>query len=190
MKERWVHAKPEADKKQEAWFDGWLEGKFEQARELDSPNPPPAGLYLALLAYPLSTEDSQNFISYLRLPKAIAQTLRDTASIKATLEPLENPSLAPSHIYRLLHGYSHLAITANLLATDSPTARQHIHLYLDKLRYVRTTLTGDDLIRMGIPPGPRIKEILNRLHKSRLDGEIKDKQGEEEVIRELVAREE
>ena len=34
MKERWVHAKPDSDKKQEALFDDWLEGKgisFENA---------------------------------------------------------------------------------------------------------------------------------------------------------------
>jgi tRNA nucleotidyltransferase (CCA-adding enzyme) len=161
----------------------WLAKKFGQARELTSPNPPPLGLYLALLAYSLTEEDSEQLICHLRLPKSLAQTLRDTASIKPQLESLADPELAPSHIYHLLHGYSPLAITANSLATDSPTARRNIQLFLSKLRYVKSVLTGDDLKRMGIAPGPRIKEILNLLHDARLDRKVTSKRGEEDLVK-------
>jgi len=163
--------------------NGWLDEKFGHARQLTSPSPPPVGLYLALLAYRLTDEQSEHLISYLRLPKSIAQIIRDTASIKATLESLADLKLAPSGVYHLLHSYAPLAITANLLACDLPVARRHIELYLDKLRYIKPSLTGDDLKRMGIAPGPRIKEILNLLHEARLDGKVTSKQGEERLVR-------
>jgi len=163
--------------------NGWLVGKFEQARQLSSPNLPPVGLYLALLAYRLTEEEAEQLANKLRLPKLLAQTLRDTGSIKAKLNSLADPELPPSSIYRLLHGYSLTAINANSLASDSPIVRQHIHLFLNKLRYVKPTLTGTDLKRMGIPPGPRIKEMLTLLHEARLDGKVKSKQEEEKVVR-------
>ena len=163
--------------------NGWLAEKFRQARELSYPNLPPVGLYLALLAYRLTDEENEQLISHLRLPKSLAQTLRDTGSIKAKLHSLADSQLPPSGIYSLLYGYSPQAITANSLAGDSSVARRHIQLFLSKLRYVKPALTGDDLKRMGIAPGPRIKEILNLLHEARLDGKVASKKGEEEMVR-------
>ncbi len=163
--------------------NGWLAEKFKQARQLTSPNLPPIGLYLALLAYRLSDKESEHLISYLRLSKPIAQTLRDSLSLKAKLKSLADPELTPSRIHHLLDGYSSPAITANLLASDSPVARQHIQLFLGKLRYIKPALTGNDLLRLGIAPGPQIKELLERLHEARLDGKVRSKQGEKELVK-------
>jgi len=163
--------------------NGWLVKKFGQAREQSHPNLPPVGLYLALLAYRLTDEEKEQLISRLRLSKSLAQTLRDTSRIKAKLQSLADPQLPPSGIYHLLYGYSPQAITANSLASDSPVARRHIQLFLNKLRYIKPALTGDDLKRMGITPGPRIKKILELLHEARLDEKITSKWGEESLVR-------
>jgi tRNA nucleotidyltransferase (CCA-adding enzyme) len=163
--------------------NGWLADKFEQARQLSSPDLPSVGLYLVLLAYPLTTEESKQLISYLRLPKLVAQTLRDTISIKTKLQSLANPELTPSGIYSLLYGYSSPAIVANSLAGDSPATRQHLNLFLNKLRYIKPALSGEDLKRMGVAQGPRIKEILNLLHEARLDGKVGSKKDEEGLVK-------
>lgn len=118
----------------------------------------------------------------MHLPKALAQTLKDTLSLKSRLEELANPSLKPSAVYHLLHGLSPQAITASLIASDSPAARRNIQLYLDKLRYVKTILGGDDLMHMGIPPGPRIKETLGELLDRRLDGQLRSRVDEERRV--------
>jgi tRNA nucleotidyltransferase (CCA-adding enzyme) len=168
--------------------DGWLARKYEQARQLSNPDSPPMGLYLALLVYLLAGEETERLISYLRLPKLLAQTLRDTIGLKDRLEELASPKLSPSRIYHLLHGCSSQAITASSLASDSPMARQRLHFFLDKLRYVKPILTGNDLQNMGIAPGPRIKEILNFLLDARLDGKVTSKQNEEELVKRWLAR--
>ena len=163
--------------------NSWLEEKFEQARQLSSPDLPPVRLYLALLVYHLTSEENEQLISRLRLPKSLAQTLRDTNSLKIKLESLANPELTPSKIYSFLYGYSPPAIIASSLACDSPITRQHIQLFLNKLRYIKPTLTGNDLKRMGIAPGPHIKEILNLLHEARLDGKVTSKKDEEGLVK-------
>ncbi len=162
--------------------DDWLAEKFEQARELISPNSPSVGLYLALLAYRLNAKESEHLISQLRLSKALAQILKDTHNLKAELDWLAQPGPRPSSIYRFLHDYSLSAITANLLACNSLVIYQHIQFFLDKLRYIRPSLTGNDLKRMGITPGPRIKEVLDLLHDARLDERITTKEGEIDLV--------
>ncbi len=163
--------------------NGGLADKLEQARQISSPDLPSVGLYLALLVYPLTTEESEQLISYLRLPKSVAEAVRDTISIKTKLESLANPELSPSGIYSLLHGYSSPAVMANSLAADSPVACRHIDLFLSKLRYIKPVLTGEDLKRMGVAAGPRIKEILNKLHEAKLDGKVSSKKDEEELVK-------
>jgi len=166
--------------------NGWLAEKFEQARQLSSPNPPPVELYLALLAYHLTDVEIEQLTAYLRLSKSVAQILRDAASIKIKLKTLAYPELRRSHIYRLLQGYSQSAIIANCLATSSAIARRHMETFLHTLHYVKPALTGDDLIRLGITSGPQIKEVLNLLHEARLDGKVTTKQGEVELVKEWM----
>jgi tRNA nucleotidyltransferase (CCA-adding enzyme) len=163
--------------------DGWLKEKFEKARELSAPEPPEPGLYLAILAYPLAKDETERFISRLRLPKALAQLLLDTAALKSKMRLLSTPGLSPSGVFRLLEAYSSPAMVANSVATESPTAAQNIHHYLTRLKYIEIALSGDDLIKMGVTTGPEIREIMERLQKARLDGEIDSKQDEIELVK-------
>ena len=163
--------------------DSWLAEKFESARQLTSPTPPPIGLYLALLTYRLSDAENEHLISYLRLSKPIAQTLRDSINLTVKLKLLDDPNIMSSNIYHTLHGYSPPALIANSLASESTVARRHIQLFLDKLCYVKPSLTGNDLQKMGIIPGPQIKETLEQLHEARLDGKVSSKKDEMKLVK-------
>jgi len=162
--------------------DDWLSEKFEEARKASLLGSPPAELYLALLAYRLNNEETEEFLQKFRLRKLHARTVRDSQSLKAEIKALAEADIASSRIHRLLYGYSQPALIAGFLASDSPTAKQNIQLFLTRLRQVKPSLTGKDLQKMGIPPGPRMKEVLQRLLEARLDGKITDKQGEIKLV--------
>jgi tRNA nucleotidyltransferase (CCA-adding enzyme) len=161
----------------------WLAARFEQARAACSPEPPEVGLYLSLLIYSLTAEETGRFISRLRLPKALAQDLNDTIALKGKMRLLATPGMSPSGIYRLLEGYTSTALMANSLATESPAASQNIRLYLTRLKDIKIALTGKDLKRMGVEAGPDMKELMELLLKARLDGKISSKEEEEEVVK-------
>ena len=162
--------------------DIWLAEKFEGARRFCSPDAPPAGLYLSLLAYRTSAEETESLVARLRPTKALTQTLRDTGNLKGKLKSLNVHGLTPSDIHNLLHDHSSMAIIANYLACDLPTARQNIYLFLNELRHVKPTLTGDDLQRMGVTLGPGIGLLLQQLHRARLNGDVITRQDEESFV--------
>jgi len=168
--------------------DGGLAENFEHARKECSPTPPSFDLYLALLAYPLTAEEIERLISRLNLPRLSAKTLRDTIAIKNKMRSLSTPGVSPSAIYNLLRDFSPSALEANSLVTQSAVAGQAIHLFLNRLKDVEVSLTGDDLIQMGIAPGPRIKEILDLLHQAKLNGKINTRHDEEEIIKGWLAQ--
>jgi tRNA nucleotidyltransferase (CCA-adding enzyme) len=167
--------------------DDWLTETFTQARERYLPDTfPQPQLYLALMSYRLTPDETENLIAYLRPPKATAQALRETLAIKGKLKELSTPGLAPSQIYELVRGYGLTALTASLLAAGSETAAEHIELYLNVLRYVKPALGGDDLLVRGVAPGPKVKEMLQRLREARLDGKVTSKREEEALVNRVV----
>jgi tRNA nucleotidyltransferase (CCA-adding enzyme) len=163
--------------------DGALKEKFEKARRECHPDAPSFDLYLALLAYPLTADEIEQLIARLNLPKLSAKTLRDTIAIKNKMRSLSTPGVSPSTIYNLLRDFSPPALEANSLVTQSAVAGQAIHLFLNRLKDIQVSLTGDDLIEMGIAPGPQIKEILDLLHQAKLNGKITTRHDEEEMVR-------
>jgi tRNA nucleotidyltransferase (CCA-adding enzyme) len=166
--------------------DGWLAEKYSDARQMSLSHKPPPDLYMALLTYHLTDKEREQFISYLRLPKSAARILRDSGSIREKIKELADAAMKPSSIYHLLYGYSPQAITVGIIAGDSEESRRNMRLYLDKLRHTKPILGGNDLIEMGIPPGPRIKEVLNKLLDAHLDGEVKTREDEERMVREWI----
>jgi tRNA nucleotidyltransferase (CCA-adding enzyme) len=161
--------------------NGWIAHKFGQARA--TTHPPSLGLYLSLLVHHLSRQEVEDLVSALNIPKATARVMRDSARLRQSLPVLDAPEMPPSAIYRLLRGYSPTSILACAIASDSPIVEDRLKLYLDRLRYVKPALDGQALKDMGIPPGPRIGEILEALRDARLDRRAKAKAEETELVR-------
>ncbi len=165
--------------------DDWLGKAFTLAREQCLPDEPHPQLYLSLLVYRLNSHEIEDFIAYLKLTRATAQVLRDTVAIKGKISELAAPGLAPSLIYELLHGYGLTALTAAGLGADSAAA-ENIELYLNVLRHVNPALSGEDLKKLGLLQGSKIKEVLQLLREARLDGRITSKREEEEMVRGIL----
>ena len=114
--------------------------------------------------------------------------MRDSAAIRLRSRTLGTPGLRPSRTYAVLHGYAPVAIQAAGLASDSPDIARNINLYLERLRYIRPTLNGDDLLALGVPPGPAVREVSERLRAARLDGRVSTRRGEESLVRRWLQR--
>ena len=146
---------------------------------------------LAGLALGLSPQEAEEVSARLNLGAEWARVVRDTAAVRELLGELES-DLAPSRIYRLLHGRHEAAVSAPTAPVGrgavptAPVSRaaSNLRLYLSRLRYVSTSLSGGDIVAMGVPEGPRVGEVLRELLEARLDGTVES----EEEERELAAR--
>ena len=151
--------------------DGWIADKFDRARRLKKPAQLPS-LFFCLLVYSLNETDIEQLLVRLNIPAKLSRAMRDTVRLKTRLPLLDEPSLKPSQIHYLLTEYETLAIQTDAIATESPTVRRSLQLFLTKLRYVRTALDGEDLKKLGVSPGPEMGRVLRMLHKAKLDGEV------------------
>ena len=65
-------------------------------------------------------------------------------------------------------------------------AAANLQLYLSTLRHAATSLTGDDIIALGVPQGPQVGHLLRQLLDARLDGSVTSKQQEQELAARLA----
>jgi tRNA nucleotidyltransferase (CCA-adding enzyme) len=167
--------------------DGWIAEKFHKARRLRKPNQLPS-LYFCLLVYSLSERAVEQFIARLNMPAKLSRAVRHTLRLKTKLPRLEKASLKPSAIYYLLREYEPIAIQANAIALDASAAQRRLQLFLTKLRYVTTSLGGEELKQLGIPAGPEMGRILELLHKAKLDGKVRTRADETKLARSLSSK--
>jgi len=144
-------------------------------------------LLLALLTYRLSKAQLDRLLERLRFSLEVGKYLREVRQLRSLAWRLDRQDSKPSRIYRLLQGFSPRAITAFWVALDSPVAKEHVLLYLTRLRWVRTSIRGEFLRSLGVQPGPLYGRILDRLLYARLDGRVDTAQEEETLARHLVA---
>jgi hypothetical protein len=130
----------------------YIQDKVFAARENTYPNRPPL-VVLLLLTYGLDLKP-RKLIFRLRLPKQLAQPLRDCSAIKDRLTLLAAPEIKPSEVYHLLFGYSLQAMLANIIAAEIEESHAALYLYMEKLHGVKSIITGSDLLKMGITQGP------------------------------------
>ena len=159
---------------------------------------------LAGLALGLSPQEAEEVAERLNLGAEWARVVRDTAAVRGLLGELDS-DLAPSRIYRLLHGRHESALsaaptapvgrgaapTAPVRRGAEPTApvsraAANLRLYLSRLRHVSTSLSGGDIVAMGVPEGPRVGEVLRELLDARLDGTVESEEEERELASRLT----
>jgi hypothetical protein len=161
----------------------WSEQASRGLDELshDAPRVP---LGFALLVADASPQDGQSVVSRLRLTRDEAAAVTGIAAMQALAEMLRRPQAKPSGVVALLDHYPAAAVGAYAATTPDAIARQLALQYLHEWRHVRPMLRGDDVIAMGVPPGPQVSRGLQLVRAARLDGMADDEADE----RALVAR--
>ena len=169
------------------YLQRWAESGPEIIGETGLRGPCRELTWLAALAYPLSDGAEESLISRLNMPKVWAAVVRDTISLRQQERVIADPALPSSRLCRLLAGVSLTAVAVVAGLTDSPMVSRVLHRYLVELRHLKPALRGDDLLAMGVPPGPAVGAALAQLRAARQDGHIRDAAGERRWVAKWLA---
>ena len=130
-------------------------------------------LYLGLLMMGRPGQDGETALAHLGIAGAPALRLLSLPSRVATLERAlrrtRRTGARPSRIARICEAADEDALIAGWCCAEAGE-RAAIETYLRRLRRIRPEVTGSDLRRLGVPPGPVYGHILRRLREARLDG--------------------
>ena len=103
--------------------------------------------------------------------------------------------LRPSEVYHLLNGLPDEGLVLCLAMVGTQTAslgrmKQRVRDFVTALRMTKTALRGDDLLKMGLKPGPQVGAMLAQLLDAKLDGIVQGRADERAFVRALLVRSE
>ena len=117
------------------------------------------------------------------MPGARARrALRDSAGLIARIDGGEFEGAANSAVAEALDALSELGVIGCAIARVGSPIGGRLEEYLQVHRPLRTMLTGDDIIALGVPQGPEVGEIQRRLRAARQDGLIESRAEEEAFV--------
>ena len=110
------------------------------------------------------------------------RALRDSAGLTARIDGGEFEGATNSAVAEALDALSELGVIGCAIARAGSPIGGRLEEYLRVHRPLRTMLTGDDIIALGVPRGPEVGRIQRRLRAARQDGLIESREEEEAFV--------
>lgn len=95
--------------------------------------------------------------------------------------------ISNSQLYTLLHGMPLELLLYGLARSGQDELRRLVSHYLTRLADVKSLVSGTELQALGVPRGPAIRTMKERLLAARLDGLVASKDEEVELTKQIVA---
>ncbi len=96
--------------------------------------------------------------------------------------------ISNADVYNLLKAFKTEVILYMMVCTDSEIAKKRISLYHTRLRNVAITISGKDLLGMGLAPGPVFSKLLQAVLEAKLNGLVKTHEDELAFIRSNMSK--
>jgi tRNA nucleotidyltransferase (CCA-adding enzyme) len=96
-------------------------------------------------------------------------------------------SMTDSDIYHVFQELPIESILYWMAKTKQESVKKAASMYLSKLRDIKPTVTGKDLVQMGLRPGPIFQVILKELLDARLNGQITTPEQERVLAQQKIA---
>jgi tRNA nucleotidyltransferase (CCA-adding enzyme) len=118
---------------------------------------------------------------------AVSRAIRYTARLWREREGW-SPTADASRTVAAFEDAPETSLVGLWLALGEDPARESIARYLETLRFVHPTVTGDDLRALGMPPGPAYSRVLHVLRQAWLDGQVTDAAAERRLLEGLLEK--
>jgi len=159
-----------AVKKEIAWF----KQAYPRRRRLDGW----LIYFMALLEF-LDARQAKKIAKKFALSQGETKRILVNKNIKpAFLRKLRASGTSPSCIYHLLEPLSYESIIMLRAKYHNKNLLKHIDAFFGSYNGTRIHISGDDLKHLGLKPGPRYQKIFRKILDARLNGAVKDKEGE------------
>jgi len=163
-----------------------LESIFSWAAMINLRKEPEAWqVYFLGLIYTLDDEAFLKAADRLQLTTRMKSSLeKDRAQCRVSLKRLSSKKdWEPEEIYHTFANLSIEAVLYLLALSSSDRLNQYANIYFTQYQgKAEPTLTGDDLVKMGMEPGPVFQSVFNALREARVAGKVNTRDEEVALV--------
>lgn len=161
---------------------GWFEGSFPQRRELDINL-----MDLIVFLAPLKLRALKQFVSkYAFHRKDTKRIISFKKNFSKVDKKLSKKELSAIRLHNILHPLSYEVILLALVMTKKQKTRQRIKDYFLKHHHKKISITGDDLLSMGVKPGPKFRKIFQAVFRKKINAEIHTRDEELALVKKII----
>ena len=165
-----------------------LESVFSWAdRVITADKPDVWYVYFLGLFYSLKEDAFLKAVDRLNLPTRMKNSLQaDRTHCRESLELLiSNKEWGPKEIYHAFANLSIAAVVYLMALSSTDRLNQYANIYFTEYQgKAEPALTGDDLVEMGLEPGPAFQSVLNALREARVMGSVSSREEEVALVEE------
>jgi tRNA nucleotidyltransferase (CCA-adding enzyme) len=145
-------------------------------------------VYLLTLTHQANRQSAEEYCQRLELaPKYKRLFCQERTEADHCLYWLEKNMSVSNHIlYRKLTNFKTELILYMMATSHHERVKKAISHYFTQLRYVNTSISGNDLIHMGLSPGPIFREILEKLRDAKLNRQVLTIQDEYDFVQKFI----
>ena len=134
--------------------------------------------FLVLISQSNKVEADQICERFELPPRLRKMVIAERVEAERSLNGLGQGPQDNAAVYRLLDGFKTELILYMMAVTRQQALKKAISLYFTSLRHVTISLTGKDLINLGLKPGPLFKKVLQAVLDAKLNGKLKTPEDE------------
>ena len=165
-----------------------LESVFSWAGMITLPREPEIWcVYFLGLFYSLEEEAFLKAADRLQLPTRMKNSLgQDRTTCRESLKRLNSQKeWEPKEIYHTFANLSIEAVIFLIALSSSDRLNQYVNIYFAQYQgKSEPSLSGDDLVKMGLDPGPVFKSVFNALREARVMGRVNTREEEVALVEE------
>ena len=165
-----------------------LESVFSWAdRVITADKPDVWYVYFLGLFYSLKEDAFLKAADRLHLPTRMKNSLQaDRTHCRESLELLKSQKeWGPKEIYHAFANLSVEAVVYLIALSSTDRLNQYANIYFAQYQgKAEPSLTGDDLVKMGLEPGPVFQSVLNALREARVMGSVSSREEEVALVEE------
>jgi tRNA nucleotidyltransferase (CCA-adding enzyme) len=159
----------------------WFKKRYPQRRTLDT-----WLVYFIGLIDPLGLREIKSICKKFVFRRGEEKRILAYKKVgERTLRYLSQAKIKPSGIFELLEPLSYEIILILKAKSRYHNIKRNIENFLRAYNGMQLYVSGEDLCRLGIKPGPHYKKIFSKALTAKIDGRIKTKDDEIDLIRRL-----
>jgi tRNA nucleotidyltransferase (CCA-adding enzyme) len=144
-------------------------------------------LRLAAVTRNMSHDELYLWLDKLKLKRSDSEVVRASVVVGPMLAArLDAERMSDWAIDRALHTTPVEALVFALAGMGPGPAQARLRLYLEEIRYRTLSVTGDDLLALGMKKGPTVGRTLERLKELRVEGIVQGREAELTAARRLA----
>lgn len=140
-------------------------------------------MYLAALFSGLKPQEALSLCRKFGFARGItSRIISYLAALREVERPLSRGKLAASALFKLLDPLPYEVILLVSAQGRNRNVSRHVEEFFRRWHGTCVSISGHDLKRLGIAPGPQYQRIFRRLLEAKLEGRVRTKEDELEFV--------